>query len=163
MHLRPCLALVLFCLGGSSIASNLAAQELTAGELARVDDWYRRTVLRTSDGQWGIVIGTMNGQVLWSLNPELELIPASTAKLFTTGFTRARAGGGARISTRVIGRGGLGSGRRGGAGGCWTRRAGGGRGAGSWSSAATRHSTGQDEAVPACVSSSSSFGGAAFG
>jgi D-alanyl-D-alanine carboxypeptidase/D-alanyl-D-alanine-endopeptidase (penicillin-binding protein 4) len=49
----------------------------------------------------------MDGRVLWSMNPELELIPASTAKLFTVGFTRARAGGGARISTRVIGRGRL--------------------------------------------------------
>jgi serine-type D-Ala-D-Ala carboxypeptidase/endopeptidase (penicillin-binding protein 4) len=35
------------------------------------------------------------------------LIPASTAKLFTVGFSRARAGGGARISTRIIGRGTL--------------------------------------------------------
>jgi D-alanyl-D-alanine carboxypeptidase/D-alanyl-D-alanine-endopeptidase (penicillin-binding protein 4) len=83
------------------------AQELSPSELASVDDWYRRTALRTGDGQWGIAIGTMGGRVLWSSNPELELIPASTAKLFTTGFTRARAGGGARISTRVIGRGQL--------------------------------------------------------
>jgi D-alanyl-D-alanine carboxypeptidase/D-alanyl-D-alanine-endopeptidase (penicillin-binding protein 4) len=86
---------------------SLAAQELAPAELARVVDWYRRTAARTGDGSWGIVIGNMNGRVLWSLNPELELIPASTAKLFTTGFTRARAGGGARISTRVIGRGRL--------------------------------------------------------
>src|SRR4051812_19068598 len=107
MHLCLCRALVLLSLGGASIGTNLAAQALTPGELARVDDWYRRTVLRTGDGQWGIVIGTMNGQVLWSFNPELELIPVSTAKLFTTGFTRARAGGGARISTRVLGRGQL--------------------------------------------------------
>jgi D-alanyl-D-alanine carboxypeptidase/D-alanyl-D-alanine-endopeptidase (penicillin-binding protein 4) len=49
----------------------------------------------------------MGGRVLWSANPELELIPASTAKLFTVGFSRARAGGGARISTRIIGRGTL--------------------------------------------------------
>jgi D-alanyl-D-alanine carboxypeptidase/D-alanyl-D-alanine-endopeptidase (penicillin-binding protein 4) len=91
----------------SMSATKVAAQELTPAELGRVDDWYRRTVARTTDGEWGIVIGTMAGSVLWSLNPELELIPASTAKLFTTGFTRARAGGGARISTRVIGRGRL--------------------------------------------------------
>jgi D-alanyl-D-alanine carboxypeptidase/D-alanyl-D-alanine-endopeptidase (penicillin-binding protein 4) len=72
-----------------------------------VEDWYRRAHERTADGQWGIAIGTMSGRVLWSINPELELIPASTAKLFTLGFSRARAGGGARISTRVIGRGRL--------------------------------------------------------
>jgi D-alanyl-D-alanine carboxypeptidase/D-alanyl-D-alanine-endopeptidase (penicillin-binding protein 4) len=105
MHPRLLVSLVIVCLSAFFSARSLAAQALTPGELAGVEDWYRRTVLRTGDGQWGIAIGTMNGRVLWSLNPELELIPASTAKLFTTGFTRARAGGGARISTRVIGRG----------------------------------------------------------
>ena len=93
--------------GLSGSVFRVAAQGLTPNELQKVDDWYRRTVARTGDGEWGIAIGTMDGRVLWSFNPELELIPASTAKLFTTGFTRARAGGGARISTRVIGRGRL--------------------------------------------------------
>ncbi len=99
--------LVITSLSGFIPASHAAAQELTSQELARVDDWYRRTLGRTGDGQWGMAIGTMDGRILWSLNPELELIPASTAKLFTVGFSRARAGGGARISTRVIGRGSL--------------------------------------------------------
>jgi serine-type D-Ala-D-Ala carboxypeptidase/endopeptidase (penicillin-binding protein 4) len=99
--------LLVVALCGFDTASPVAAQGLTPAELARVEDWYRRTSARTADGVWGIVIGTMDGRVLWSVNPELELIPASTAKLFTTGFTRARAGGGARISTRVIGRGRL--------------------------------------------------------
>jgi serine-type D-Ala-D-Ala carboxypeptidase/endopeptidase (penicillin-binding protein 4) len=107
MQLRLLSALIIASLSGLSSAGILAAQELTPGELVRVNDWYRRTVARTGDGQWGVAIGTMDGRVLWSLNPELELIPASTAKVFTTGFTRARAGGGARISTRVIGRGRL--------------------------------------------------------
>jgi len=89
------------------LSSAAGAQELTPAELARVEEWYRRTAERTGDGQWGIAVGTMGGRVLWSTNSELELIPASTAKLFTVGFSRARAGGGARISTRVIGRGGL--------------------------------------------------------
>jgi serine-type D-Ala-D-Ala carboxypeptidase/endopeptidase (penicillin-binding protein 4) len=83
------------------------AQDLTPAERARVENWYRHTSERTGVGEWGIAIGTMNGRVLWSANPELEMIPASTAKLFTVGFSRARAGGGARISTRVIGRGRL--------------------------------------------------------
>ncbi len=43
--------------------------------------------------------------MLWSVSPELELIPASTTKLFTTGFSRTRMGGGARFTTRVIGDG----------------------------------------------------------
>jgi D-alanyl-D-alanine carboxypeptidase/D-alanyl-D-alanine-endopeptidase (penicillin-binding protein 4) len=49
----------------------------------------------------------MDGRVLWSVSPELELVPASTTKLFTTGFTRTRMGGGARFTTRVIGDGRL--------------------------------------------------------
>ena len=99
--------LVLLALGCACAPDGLLAQDLTASERAQVDEWYRRTTERTGDGQWGIAIGTMSGRVLWSMNPELELVPASTAKLFTVGFTRARAGGGARISTRVIGRGSL--------------------------------------------------------
>jgi D-alanyl-D-alanine carboxypeptidase/D-alanyl-D-alanine-endopeptidase (penicillin-binding protein 4) len=49
----------------------------------------------------------MEGRLLWSVSPELELVPASTTKLFTTGFTRSRMGGGARFTTRVIGDGRL--------------------------------------------------------
>ena len=41
------------------------------------------------------------------MSPELELIPASTTKVFTTGFSRTRMGGGARFTTRVIGDGRL--------------------------------------------------------
>lgn len=107
MRRRLTETLVVTSLCGLIPAGNLAAQDLTPTELSRVEEWFRRTAERTGDGQWGIAIGTMDGRVLWSLNPELELIPASTAKLFTVGFTRARAGGGARIATRVIGRGSL--------------------------------------------------------
>ena len=96
-----------FALCGLTPAAILTAQELTPGERLRIDDWFRRTAARTPDGQWGISIGTMDGRVLWSVNSELELIPASTVKLFTVGFARARAGGNARISTRLIGRGRL--------------------------------------------------------
>jgi D-alanyl-D-alanine carboxypeptidase/D-alanyl-D-alanine-endopeptidase (penicillin-binding protein 4) len=99
--------LVILALSSVATGGNVAAQDLTPAERLRVEDWFRRTAERTGDGEWGIAIGTMSGRVLWSLNPELELIPASTAKLFTLGFSRARAGGGARISTRVIGRGSL--------------------------------------------------------
>jgi D-alanyl-D-alanine carboxypeptidase/D-alanyl-D-alanine-endopeptidase (penicillin-binding protein 4) len=49
----------------------------------------------------------MDGRVLWSMSPELALIPASTAKVFTTGFTRTRVGGDGRITTRVVGDGSL--------------------------------------------------------
>ena len=99
--------LVMLVLSYVCLLPRLAAQELTASERAQVEDWFRRTSERTGDGQWGIAIGTMSGRVLWSVNSELELIPASTVKLFTLGFSRARAGAGARISTRVIGRGSI--------------------------------------------------------
>jgi D-alanyl-D-alanine carboxypeptidase/D-alanyl-D-alanine-endopeptidase (penicillin-binding protein 4) len=107
MNRRLVRTLVILALGAPAFARVTAAQELSDLERARVDEWFRRTTERTGDGQWGVAIGTMSGRVLWSLNPELELIPASTVKLFTVGFTRARAGAGARISTRVLGRGRL--------------------------------------------------------
>lgn len=83
----------------------LHAQQLSAHELASLDDWYRRVSDKTRDGDWGIAIGTMDGRILWSVSPEQELIPASTTKLFTTGFSRARMGGASRISTSVVGDG----------------------------------------------------------
>ena len=51
-----------------------------------MEDWFRSTTARTGDGQWGVAIGTMDGRVLWSMNPHQELIPASTAKVFTVGI-----------------------------------------------------------------------------
>ena len=108
MNQRLIRTLVLFVsLSGLTRAHALAAQALSPAEVAQVEDWFRRTTGRTGDGQWGAAIGTMDGRILWSFNPHQELIPASTAKIFTVGFTRARAGGGARIATRVIGRGRL--------------------------------------------------------
>jgi D-alanyl-D-alanine carboxypeptidase len=90
---------------GAVAVSSLAAQELTPKEREALDAWYRRTAERTGRGEWGVAVGTMDGRILWSVSPELALIPASTAKMFTTGFTRARVGGTSRISTRVVGDG----------------------------------------------------------
>jgi D-alanyl-D-alanine carboxypeptidase/D-alanyl-D-alanine-endopeptidase (penicillin-binding protein 4) len=86
-------------------ATALPAQTLSPAERAEVEAWFGRAVERTPGGEWGVAIGTMDGAVLWSANPELELIPASTTKVFTTGFSRSRMGGGARITTRVVGAG----------------------------------------------------------
>jgi D-alanyl-D-alanine carboxypeptidase/D-alanyl-D-alanine-endopeptidase (penicillin-binding protein 4) len=106
MHRLQRMLMVVMCLSGAPGAT-VAAQELSAGERAALEDWFRRASERTPGGQWGISIGTMDGRVLWSVSPELELVPASTTKLFTTGFSRTRMGGGARFTTRVIGDGRL--------------------------------------------------------
>ncbi|MBA3555511.1 MAG: hypothetical protein H0W29_12210, partial [Gemmatimonadales bacterium] len=93
---RPVATLVVaWLLCGPAAALPAHAQELSPGQRAEVDAWFHRASERTPDGSWGVVIGTMDGRVLWSVNPQLELIPASTAKVFTTGFARARMGGGA--------------------------------------------------------------------
>ena len=98
-------ALVAACLVCHAGAAELVAQDLGDAERAQLDDWYRRTADRTVGGQWGVAIGTMDGRVLWSMSPELALIPASTAKVFTTGFSRHAMGGDGRITTRVVGDG----------------------------------------------------------
>jgi D-alanyl-D-alanine carboxypeptidase/D-alanyl-D-alanine-endopeptidase (penicillin-binding protein 4) len=97
--------LVVACLVCLASATELVAQDLGDAERAQLEDWYRRTAGRTAGGEWGIAIGTMDGRVLWSVSPELELIPASTTKVFTTGFSRTTMGGDGRITTRVIGDG----------------------------------------------------------
>ncbi|MEP6686779.1 MAG: D-alanyl-D-alanine carboxypeptidase/D-alanyl-D-alanine-endopeptidase [Gemmatimonadales bacterium] len=90
---------------GALMAPRAQAQSLAPREREGLEAWYRRTAERTGHGEWGVAIGTMDGRVLWSMSPELALIPASTAKLFTTGFTRSRVGGDSRITTRVVGDG----------------------------------------------------------
>ena len=37
--------------------------------------WYQRTSARTGNGEWGVAVGTMDGRILWSASPELELVP----------------------------------------------------------------------------------------
>jgi D-alanyl-D-alanine carboxypeptidase/D-alanyl-D-alanine-endopeptidase (penicillin-binding protein 4) len=91
--------------GALTAPSVVTAQTLTPKEREGLDAWYRRTADRTGLGEWGVAVGTMDGRILWSVSPELALIPASTAKVFTTGFTRARVGGGSRLTTRVVGDG----------------------------------------------------------
>jgi D-alanyl-D-alanine carboxypeptidase/D-alanyl-D-alanine-endopeptidase (penicillin-binding protein 4) len=69
-------------------------------------EWYE-TASRRAPGQWGIAIGDPSGRLLWSVNPTAPLVPASTVKLFTTGFARSVLGGSARRATRVVGAGQL--------------------------------------------------------
>src|SRR6476646_11529229 len=67
-------------------------------------DWFD-TATRAAPGQWGIAIADQKGQVLWSMNPDASLMPASAVKLFTTGYARSVLGGGARRATRLVGSG----------------------------------------------------------
>lgn len=84
----------------------LHAQTLSPELERRIAEWYGEAT-RRSNGLWGIAIGTLDGRVLWSAQPEMALIPASTVKVFTTGFARSRVGGEARKTTRVVGVGRL--------------------------------------------------------
>src|SRR5882724_9873378 len=72
----------------------------------KMGSWYR-TASRAARGHWGVAVADEDGQVLWSLNPDDPLVPASTVKVFTTGFARSVLGGTARRPTRVVGAGAL--------------------------------------------------------
>jgi serine-type D-Ala-D-Ala carboxypeptidase/endopeptidase (penicillin-binding protein 4) len=94
-----------------SPAAPVAAQSsdavIPAGSLAgRLASWYE-TAARRAPGQWGIAVADETGRMLWSVNPNQPMVPASTVKLFTTGFARSVLGGSARRSTRVVGIGGV--------------------------------------------------------
>ena len=84
----------------------LAAQTDSQWLTERLDSWYQRS-LRSAPGEWGIAVADQSGRPLWSMNPDQPLMPASTVKLFTTGFARSILGGTARRPTRVVGVGSL--------------------------------------------------------
>lgn len=69
-----------------------------------LEAWYAKAK-RRAPGTWGVVVADQTGRVLWSINAEEPMIPASTVKLLTTGFARTVVGGDARRATRVIGDG----------------------------------------------------------
>jgi D-alanyl-D-alanine carboxypeptidase/D-alanyl-D-alanine-endopeptidase (penicillin-binding protein 4) len=96
--------LALLALLVAAPAAPAAAQTISPDLARSLDDWYARSQ-RVARGQWGIAIATTSGKVLWSANPDTPLVPASTAKVFTTGFARSVVGGDARLATRVSGRG----------------------------------------------------------
>src|SRR3954467_9765068 len=71
---------------------------------SRMNDWYAEAS-RSAPGDWGIAVADQGGQMLWSFNADASLMPASTVKLFTTGYARSVLGGNARRPTRVVGTG----------------------------------------------------------
>jgi D-alanyl-D-alanine carboxypeptidase/D-alanyl-D-alanine-endopeptidase (penicillin-binding protein 4) len=72
----------------------------------QLDQWFSRAA-RSAPGEWGVAVADSKGQLVWSVNATRPLIPASTVKLFTTGYARSVLGGDARQSTRVLGTGSL--------------------------------------------------------
>ena len=109
-HRRFAPALALACAlapAPQALAQGTAALPATNLALtARLTAWYETSSLR-APGQWGIAVADHAGRMLWSMNPDQPLMPASTVKLFTTGFARSVLGGTARRPTRVVGIGGL--------------------------------------------------------
>jgi D-alanyl-D-alanine carboxypeptidase/D-alanyl-D-alanine-endopeptidase (penicillin-binding protein 4) len=89
-----------------SVAVPLHAQTDTDWLSGRMASWYHRA-RRVAPGSWGVAVADESGSLLWSTNPDRPLMPASTVKLFTTGFARTVLGGAARRATRVIGEGEL--------------------------------------------------------
>src|SRR5687768_18602537 len=71
---------------------------------SRVSEWYA-SAARSAPGRWGIAIADQAGRMLWSMNPDFSLMPASAVKLFTTGYARSVVGGAVRGSTGVVGAG----------------------------------------------------------
>ena len=91
---------------GLAQAEALHAQTDSSWLAERMSTWYRTTT-RHAPGAWGIAVADGSGRLLWSVQPDEPMVPASTVKLFTTGFARTMLGGDARRSTRVMGEGQL--------------------------------------------------------
>ena len=99
-HIRVTLGLLAALTGPTVLQAQTDSQWLDA----RMSDWYQ-LASHTAPGLWGIAIADQTGRMLWSLNPDSALMPASTVKLFTTGYARSVLGGNARRATRVVGAG----------------------------------------------------------
>src|ERR1043166_9365153 len=52
-------------------------------------------------GDWAIALAIQDGRLLWGVQPSRPMIPASTVKIFTTGFARSVLGSDARRRTRA--------------------------------------------------------------
>lgn len=101
--LRAVLGL-LALMGGLALLPAVVEAQGDAGVQRALDSWYKRAK-RRAPGEWGIAIADQTGRVLWSVAEDRPLLPASTVKLFTTGFARTQLGGNARVATRVVGTG----------------------------------------------------------
>ena len=98
-----CLAVVAVAAPARPAVAQQAATETPALQ-QQLNEWFRRAA-RAAPGEWGVAVANQNGQLLWAVNPTKPLIPASTVKIFTTGFARTTLGANARQVTRVLGTG----------------------------------------------------------
>jgi len=99
----------LLCIAvGAGASTALAARDRPGpGDLqSTLDKWFSRAS-RVAPGHWGIAVARQDGQLLWAVDATRPMIPASTVKLFTTGYARSVLGGDARRSTRFLGTGHL--------------------------------------------------------
>jgi len=102
-RLRSILTLCIGFLATAAPAAPQAGPVLSAGQLqGQLDTWYAKAA-RATKGTWGIAVATLDGQLLWGVQPTRPMIPASTVKLFTTGYARSVLGSTARRHTKVIG------------------------------------------------------------
>jgi D-alanyl-D-alanine carboxypeptidase/D-alanyl-D-alanine-endopeptidase (penicillin-binding protein 4) len=104
-RLRAVAACALLLLGAARAGQ---AQSDSQWVESHLDTWFRGAE-RSAPGTWGIAVADQEGRLIWSVRPEEPLVPASTVKLFTTGFARSILGGTARRPTRVVGTGHLNS------------------------------------------------------
>ena len=88
------------------VAQPLRAQGNLEAVRSQVAEWWQ-DASRLAPGNWGIAIADDQGQIIWSVAADEPLVPASTVKLFTTGFARSVLGSDARRATRVVGEGHL--------------------------------------------------------
>ena len=95
---------LLALMGGLALLPAVAEAQGDAEVQRALDSWYKRAK-RRAPGEWGIAIADQTGRVIWSVAEDRPLLPASTVKLFTTGFARSTLGGDARVATRVVGTG----------------------------------------------------------
>ena len=72
----------------------------------QLENWFVKAS-RAAPGTWAIAVANQDGQLLWAVQPTRPMLPASTVKVFTTGFARTVLGGAARRATRVLGSGHL--------------------------------------------------------
>src|SRR5688572_19583127 len=85
-------------------AAPVRAQSEADDVRANVATWWE-TASRVAPGDWGIAVADEGGNLIWALEADQPLVPASAVKLFTTGFARSVLGSDARRPTRVVGSG----------------------------------------------------------